>query len=50
MIPLYVYTQHHLVRPYVKGFQMNLYDHQNLRDVWIDPSWEQTSERASHDR
>jgi oligopeptide transport system substrate-binding protein len=39
ILPLYVYTQHHLVKPYVRGLGTNLYAQQNLRRVWIDPDW-----------
>jgi ABC-type oligopeptide transport system substrate-binding subunit len=39
VVPLYVYTQHVLIKPYVRGLAVNLTDHQSLRDVWIDPDW-----------
>jgi ABC-type oligopeptide transport system substrate-binding subunit len=39
ILPLYVYTQHVLIKPYVKGMATNLYGQQNLRHVWIDPEW-----------
>ncbi len=39
IIPMYVYTQHHLQKPYVRNLHVNLSDHQSLRDVWIDPDW-----------
>lgn len=39
IIPLYVYTQHHLQKPYVRELSINLYDQQSLRRVWIDPDW-----------
>jgi len=39
IVPLYVYTQHVLAKPYVRGLAVNLFDQQSLRDVWIDPDW-----------
>jgi oligopeptide transport system substrate-binding protein len=39
IIPLGVYTQHHLIKPYVRGYDINLIDHQSLRRAWIDPDW-----------
>ncbi|MBI4508675.1 MAG: peptide ABC transporter substrate-binding protein [Deltaproteobacteria bacterium] len=39
IIPLYVYTQHHLRKPYVRGLAINLIDQQSLRETWIDPNW-----------
>ena len=39
IIPLGVYTQHHLIKPYVRGYDLNLLDKQSLRRVWIDPAW-----------
>jgi ABC-type oligopeptide transport system substrate-binding subunit len=38
-LPLYVYTQHNLQKPYVRGLAINFVDQQSLRDVWIDPDW-----------
>ncbi len=35
VIPLYVYTQHVLIKPYVHGLAVNPTDHQSFRDVWI---------------
>jgi ABC-type oligopeptide transport system substrate-binding subunit len=37
VIPLYVYTQHVLVKPYVRGLAVNPTDHQSFRDVAIAP-------------
>jgi ABC-type oligopeptide transport system substrate-binding subunit len=39
IIPMYVYTQHVLQKPYVKDLFINLLDHQSLRETWIDPDW-----------
>jgi ABC-type oligopeptide transport system substrate-binding subunit len=39
IIPMALYSQHHLVKPYVRGYHVNLVDHQSLRGVWIDPDW-----------
>jgi oligopeptide transport system substrate-binding protein len=39
LIPLYVYTQKHLVKPYVKDLAINLIDQPPLWRVRIDPSW-----------
>ena len=39
VIPIYVYTQKHLVKPYVQDFAINLIDQPPLWRVWIDPSW-----------
>jgi oligopeptide transport system substrate-binding protein len=39
ILPLFVYTQHVLTRPYVRGLHVNLADHQSLRETWIDPDW-----------
>jgi oligopeptide transport system substrate-binding protein len=39
IIPLTIYTQHLLIKPYVRGLAVNMTDHPSLRDVWIDPDW-----------
>lgn len=39
IIPLYVYTQHHLQKPYVRDLGINLPDQPPLRKAWIDPDW-----------
>jgi oligopeptide transport system substrate-binding protein len=39
IIPMYVYTQHTLQKPYVRDLYMNLTDHQSLRATWIDAAW-----------
>jgi oligopeptide transport system substrate-binding protein len=38
-IPLYVYMQHHLRRPYVRGLPINVADRVALHRVWLDPTW-----------
>lgn len=40
VLPMFVYTQHHLQKPYVRGLDVNFVDQQNLRRVWIDPDWQ----------
>jgi len=39
IVPLYVYTQQHLRKPYVRDLAINLPDQVQLHDVWIDPDW-----------
>jgi len=39
IIPLFLYTQNHLQKPYVRDLYVNLADHQSLRSTWIDPAW-----------
>jgi oligopeptide transport system substrate-binding protein len=46
IMPLFVDTQHHLQKPFVKGLAVNLYDQQSLRDTWIDMDWRATEEKA----
>src|SRR5690606_3383635 len=41
VLPLYVYTQHHLHKPYMRDLAINLSDRQPWRYTWIDPSWRQ---------
>lgn len=41
IIPLYVYTQHHLQKPFVKDLAINPVDQVPLRKAWIDPDWRQ---------
>lgn len=38
-IPLYFPTSHSLVKPYVKGFEINGLDAASLKDVSIDSNW-----------
>lgn len=39
IIPLYVYTQKNLAKPYVKGIRRNIGAQVPLQRVWIDPDW-----------
>ena len=39
-IPLYFPTSYSLVKPYVRGFQINGLDAPSLRDVMIDSNWQ----------
>jgi oligopeptide transport system substrate-binding protein len=39
VIPIYVYTQKHLIRPYVRGYDINLIDQPALWRVRLDPAW-----------
>ncbi|MEO5859554.1 MAG: peptide ABC transporter substrate-binding protein [Pyrinomonadaceae bacterium] len=38
-IPLYFPTSYSLVKPYVKGFDLNALDAPSLKSVYIDPNW-----------
>ncbi len=38
-IPLYHPTSYSLVKPYVKGFDLNSLDAQSLKSIEIDPNW-----------
>ena len=40
ILPIYVYTQKHLIKPYVRDYPMNLVDQPPLWRTWIDPEWE----------
>jgi oligopeptide transport system substrate-binding protein len=39
VLPIYVYTQKHLIKPYVRDYAINLIDQPPLWRIWIDPSW-----------
>lgn len=39
LIPLYVYTQKHLIKPYVRNLAINAVDYPAFHRVWLDPSW-----------
>ena len=38
VLPIYVYTQKHLIKPYVRDYAINLIDQSPLWRIWIDPS------------
>ncbi|MFN2502078.1 MAG: peptide ABC transporter substrate-binding protein [Pyrinomonadaceae bacterium] len=40
VIPLYFPTSYALVKPYVRGFEMNILDAPSLKEVSIDSSWQ----------
>ncbi|MDB4954844.1 MAG: oppA [Myxococcales bacterium] len=40
VLPIYVYTQKHLIKPYVRDYPVNLVDQPPLWRAWIDPDWE----------
>lgn len=48
VIPLYVYTQQHLIKPYVKGMGINLVDQVPVYEAWIDPDWRAHQAEAAH--
>jgi len=39
VIPLYVYTQRHLQKPYVRDLAINLVDQSAMWRAWLDPAW-----------
>ena len=39
IIPIYVYTQKHLIKPYVRDYAINIVDQPSLWRVWLDPAW-----------
>ncbi|HTJ40653.1 MAG TPA: peptide ABC transporter substrate-binding protein [Kofleriaceae bacterium] len=39
VIPLYVYTQEHLTKPYVRDLPINFVDQVPLYRAWLDPDW-----------
>ena len=39
VIPIYVYTQKRLVRPYVRDLAVNLIDMAPIERAWLDPDW-----------
>jgi oligopeptide transport system substrate-binding protein len=39
IIPLYVYTQVHMQKPYVRDLHINLIDQAPLHEAWLDPDW-----------
>ncbi len=47
IIPLYFPTSYALVKPYIRGFEMNGLDAPSLKEVSIDNDWQPTGGRAS---
>jgi len=39
IIPIYAYTQKHLIRPYVRGLAQNYIGQPPLWRAWLDPDW-----------
>jgi hypothetical protein len=39
-IPLYFPTSYSVVKPYIKGFEINAFDALSLKNVEIDNSWQ----------
>lgn len=50
VINLYVYTQRHLRKPYVKGLTFNLGNQVPLQYAWIDPDWRESEKSAEASR
>lgn len=46
IIPLYVYTQQALIRPYVRDLPVNLVDNMQIERAWIDVDWRQHQQEA----
>lgn len=46
IIPLYIYTQHHLQKPYMRDLAINFPDQQPWRYAWIDPDWRAAASAA----
>ncbi len=44
-IPLYIYTQYHLQKPYVRDLAINLPNRPALSRAWIDPSWKERAKK-----
>jgi oligopeptide transport system substrate-binding protein len=40
ILPIYVYTQKHLIKPYVRDYALNLTDQPPLWRIWLDASWQ----------
>ena len=39
ILPLYIYTQHALQKPYVRGAPLNLIGKTSFAEIWLDPDW-----------
>ncbi len=46
VIPIYVYTQHQLQKPYVRDLEVNLSNKQPLYRAWIDRDWRKRVQAA----
>jgi oligopeptide transport system substrate-binding protein len=46
VIPLYVYTQQHLRKPYVRDLAINFPDDLPIYRAWIDPDWKSSQQEA----
>jgi oligopeptide transport system substrate-binding protein len=46
VIPIYVYVQDHLRKPYVRDLGMNIVDQVPLYRAWLDPDWQALLEGA----
>lgn len=42
IIPLYVYTQKHLQKPYVKDLSITVNDQAPINEAYLDPNWRQS--------
>ncbi len=47
VIPFYVYTQHHMQKPYVRDLARNVVDQVPFEKAWLDPDWRGGSGRAA---
>jgi oligopeptide transport system substrate-binding protein len=39
IVPIYVYTQKHLIKPYVRDYAINVVDQPPLWRIWLDAGW-----------
>jgi oligopeptide transport system substrate-binding protein len=46
VIPLYVYTQEHLRKPYVRDLAINFLDQIPIYRAWLDPAWRAKTDGA----
>lgn len=45
--PLYIYTQKHLQKPFVKDLVINIDDNPPMWRTWLDPDWRQSAAESS---
>jgi ABC-type transport system substrate-binding protein len=50
IIPLYVYTQHHLHKPYMRDLAINFTDQQPWSKTWIDPNWKRAARETDNEK